>query len=148
MKLLSGIQEIFVNRLLALTQVSCILILCASQCQQDYTRDGNMTQNLIGLNLNKTNLETLRTWLCHISKDKDPTVKLSFYTTGTQKKIDCFKVDGFCARCKTVFEALGCFYHHCPCQEARPSLTEDDIERGNRKREMEQMRKQYNKEKG
>ena len=33
----------------------------------------------------------------------------SFYTTGTQKKIDCFKVDGFCAHCKTVFEAMGCF---------------------------------------
>ena len=32
----------------------------------------------------------------------------SFYTTGTQKKIDCFKVDGFCAHCNTVFEALGC----------------------------------------
>ena len=35
----------------------------------------------------------------------------SVYTTGTQKKIDCFKVDGFCAHCKTVFEAMGCFYH-------------------------------------
>ena len=42
----------------------------------------------------------------------------SFYTTGTQKKIDCFKVEGFCAHCKTVFEAMGCFYHYCPCQEA------------------------------
>ena len=38
------------------------------------------------------------------------------YTTGTQKKNDCFKVDGFCAPCKTVFEAMGCFYHYCPCQ--------------------------------
>ena len=71
----------------------------------------------------------------------------SFYTTGTQKKIDCFKVDGFCAHCKTVFEATGCFYNYCPCQEARPSLTEEDIERGNRKREMDQMKKQYIKEK-
>ena len=26
----------------------------------------------------------------------------SFYTTGTQKKIDCFKVVGFCAHCETV----------------------------------------------
>ena len=67
----------------------------------------------------------------------------SFYTTGTQKKIDFFKVDGFCAHCKTVFEAMGCFYHYCPCQEARPSLTEEDIERGNKKRELDQMRKQY-----
>ena len=57
----------------------------------------------------------------------------SFYTTGTQKKIDCFKVDGFCAHCKTVFEAMGCFYHYCPCQEARLSLTEENIERGNKK---------------
>ena len=72
-KLLSGIPEIFVNLLLALTQVSCILILCASPCQQDYTRDGNMTQNLIDLKLNRTNPETLRTWLCHISGDRDPT---------------------------------------------------------------------------
>ena len=125
------------------------MIQCVSPCRQDYTRDANMTQNLIGLNLNKTNLESLRTWLWHISKDKDLTKKVeSFYTTGTQKKIDCFKVDGFCAHCKTVFEAMGCFYHYCPCQEARPSLTEEDIERGNRKREKDQMRKQYIKEKG
>ena len=42
----------------------------------------------------------------------------SFYTTGIQKKVDCFKVNGFCAHCNTVFEAMGCFYHYCPCQEA------------------------------
>ena len=72
----------------------------------------------------------------------------SFYTTGTQKKIDCFKVNGFYAHCKTVFEAMGCFHHYRPCQEARPSLTEEDIERGNKKREMDQMRKQYIEEKG
>ena len=34
----------------------------------------------------------------------------SFYTTGTQKKIDCFKVDGLCAHCKTMIEAMGYFY--------------------------------------
>ena len=72
----------------------------------------------------------------------------SFYTTGTQKKIDCFKVDVFCAHCKTVFEAMRCFYHYCSCQEARPALTEEDIKRGNKKREMDQMRKQYIEEKG
>ena len=45
----------------------------------------------------------------------------SFFTTGRQKKIDCFSVDGFCSHCNTVFEAMGCFYHFCPCQELRPS---------------------------
>ena len=72
---LFGIQEIFVILLLALTQASFIFILCVSPCQQDYTREENMTQNLIGLNLNKTNPESLRTSLSHISKDKDLTVK-------------------------------------------------------------------------
>ena len=72
----------------------------------------------------------------------------SFYTTATQEKIDCFKVDGFCTHCKTAFEAMGSFYHYCPCQEARPSLTEEDIERSNKKVELDQMRKQYIQEKG
>ena len=27
-----------------------------------------------------------------------------FYTTGTQKKVDCFNADAFCGHCNTVFE--------------------------------------------
>ena len=57
----------------------------------------------------------------------------SFYTTGTQKTIYCFKVDGLCTHCNTVFEAMGGFYHYCSCQEARLSITEEDIERGNKR---------------
>ena len=72
----------------------------------------------------------------------------SFYTTRTQKKIDCFKADGFCALCNTVVEATRCFYHYRPCKEARPSLTEEDIERGYKKKVLDQRRKQYIKEKG
>ena len=70
----------FVNLLLEFTQASFILILCVSPCQQDYTRDGNMTQKLMGSNLNKTIPETLRTWLCHMPKGKDLTVKFRFST--------------------------------------------------------------------
>ena len=57
----------------------------------------------------------------------------SFYTTSRQKKIDRFIVDGFCSHCNIVFEAMGCFYHFCPCQELRPSVTEEDIKRSSRK---------------
>ena len=43
------------------------------------------------------------------SQRQRPDCKIeSFYTTGTQKKIDCFMADGFCAHCNTVFEAMGC----------------------------------------
>ena len=72
----------------------------------------------------------------------------SFFTSGKQKKIDCFNVDVYCDHCKTVLEAMGCYYHFCSCQKARPSLTEQDIERGNKKREMDDMRREYIKEKG
>ena len=47
-----------------------------------------------------------------------------------------------------MFEAMGCYYHFCSCQESRPSLTDQDIERGNKKREMDDMRRDYIKEKG
>ena len=34
-----------------------------------------------------------------------------YYITGTQKNIDCFSVDGYCNHCKTVFEAMGCYFY-------------------------------------
>ena len=69
-------------------------------------------------------------------------------TTGRQKKIDCFSEDGICYHCNTVFEAMGCYYHYCPCQEARPSLTDTDIERGAKKRQQDEMRSGYIQQKG
>ena len=62
-------------------------------------------------------------------------------TTGRQKKIDCFSVDGVCYHCNIVFEAMGCYYHYCPCQEARPSLTDTAFERGVKKRQQDEMRR-------
>ena len=50
--------------------------------------------------------------------------------SGIQKKIDCFSVDGFCPHCNTVFEAMGCLHHFYLWQEVRPSLTEEDNQRG------------------
>ena len=69
-------------------------------------------------------------------------------TTGRQKKIDCFSVDGIHYQCNTVFEAMGCYYHYCPCQEARPSVTDTDIERGVKKRQQDEMRRFYIQQKG
>ena len=67
----------------------------------------------------------------------------SFFTTGRQKQIDCFSVDGFFSHCNTVFEAMGCFYHFCPCQQLRPSLTEEEIQRGSKKRQLDALRRHY-----
>ena len=69
-------------------------------------------------------------------------------TTGRQKKIDCFSVDGICYHCNTVDEAMGCYYHYCPSQEARSSLTDADIQRGMKKRQQDEMRRDYIQQKG
>ena len=69
-------------------------------------------------------------------------------TTGRQKKIDCFSVDGICNHCTTVFEAMGCYFLYCPCQEARPSMTDNEIMRGIKNREHVQTRKEFIPQKG
>ena len=61
--------------------------------------------------------------LSHFHRTRPECEIESFFTAGRKKKIDCFSVDEFCSHCNTVFEAMGCFYHYCPCQEVRPSGT-------------------------
>ena len=70
----------------------------------------------------------------------------SFFTTGRQKRTDCFSVDGFCSLFNTVFEALGCFYHFS--QGLHPYLTEEDIQCGGKKRELDALSRHYIQEKG
>ena len=72
----------------------------------------------------------------------------SFYTTGRKKKIDHFSVDGYCFYCYKLFEAMGYFYHFCPCQELHPSLTEEDIKRAGDKKELDELRGSYMQKKG
>ena len=43
---------------------------------------------------------------------------------------------------------MGCYYHYCLCQEARPSLTDTNIERGEKKRQQDEMRRDYIQQKG
>ena len=43
---------------------------------------------------------------------------------------------------------MGCFYHFCPCQELRPSLTEEDVKRGSRRRQLDELRRSCIQEKG
>ena len=36
---------------------------------------------------------------------------------------------------------MGWYYHFCPCQESRPSLSNKEVGRGNKRREMDEMRR-------
>ena len=64
------------------------------------------------------------------------------FTHKKQKKLGPYLVDGFCNHCNTVFEAMGCFFHFCPCQEEKPLLFED-IESGLKRRERDNDRREY-----
>ena len=79
--------------------------------------------------------------LSYFPKSRPDCKIASNVTTGRQKKIECFSIDGICYHCNTVFEAMGCYFHDCPCQEARSSLTDNEIMRGIIKREQDQVRK-------
>ena len=55
--------------------------MCQPMPTRLYTRwEYDTESNRFQPQQNKTRLETLRTWLCHISKDKDPTAKLGVST--------------------------------------------------------------------
>ena len=43
---------------------------------------------------------------------------------------------------------MGCFDHFCPCEVLRPSLTEEDIQRGSKKRELHALRRNFIQNKG
>ena len=43
---------------------------------------------------------------------------------------------------------MGCYFNYCPCEEARPSLTDNAIMRGIKKREQDQLLKEYIQQKG
>ena len=76
-----------------------------------------------------------------ISNEHDQNVKLKASLQQVDKKTDSVSVDGFCSYCNTVYEAMGCFYHFCPCQKRRPPLTEEDIQRGSKKRVLNLLRR-------
>ena len=109
---------------------------------------GETIMRLIDSQLATTNLALLRIWFCHTFSKVDQIAKLRVISQLVDKNNDCFSVDGICYHCNTVFEAMGCYYHYCPCQEARPSLTDSNIERGMKKRQQDEMRRDYIQQKG
>ena len=56
-----------------------------------------------------------------------------FYIAATEKKIDCLNTIGFCGHCITVLESKNCSYRHCPSEEVRPALTEENNQHGPKK---------------
>ena len=50
----------------------------------------------------------------HFQRTRPACRSESSLTTGLQKKIDCFSIDGVCHHGNIVFEAMGCYSHYFP----------------------------------
>ena len=140
MKLLSDNLQTYANLLLGLMPGNYIPTRCLNQCRPVFIRVGVSIEERVDSHLDKTRPAAYlqrTTPKCEIE---------NFFTTGRQKKFDCFSADGFCSHCNTVFEAMSCLF--CPSQELRSSLTEEDIQRCSKKRELDALRRHYIQEKG
>ena len=148
-KLLFRIQQTYANLLLGLTLENYNRTRCINPCRAVSIRVGISIQRRVDLRLEGTRTAAMKvgSFLCF--QRTRPICKIEdFFPRGRQKKNYCFRVDGFCSHCNTVFEAMGCFYHFSPCQEVRPSLNEEDIHHVSKKRELEAIRRHYIQEKG
>ena len=118
---------------------------CVRLCQQNVTRVGNLAH----LNSDRTSPKDFKIWSCATSDAWHPFVKLKplLHKPDRKKLTASVLVYGFCFHCKTDFRAIWCFHHFCLCQEIRPSLTEADIKRDIEKRELDELGRNYEKQK-
>ena len=52
-----------------------------------------------------------------------------YYTTGTQNKIDCFNVEGYCADCNKFFELMDFYSPICSWQEDIAGMPQKETQR-------------------
>ena len=147
MKLLFESLHTYANLLLGLTLANYIPTRCVNQYLPVFLRIGIWTQKRVDSHFDKTRPAALKISSCPISNEQDQNVKMKASLEQVdRRKLIALVLMG--SHCNTVFEAMGCFYHFCPCQELRLSFTEEDIQRGSKKRELDALRRHCIQEKG
>ena len=72
----------------------------------------------------------------------------SFYVDGREMKYDCLIFVDVCSHQNTALEAMSCFYHFCLCDEFPPSAIEEDIQHGDKRKDVDELIRSYEREKG
>ena len=136
------------NPLLGLRPVNYFPTECVNPYLTVLIRVWFSIQKRVDSYLDKTRPAALKIWSCLLSNEQDQNMKKkASLQHADRKKMTASVLNGFCPHCNTVFEDMGCSYHFCPCQELRPSLTEEDIRRGSKKGELDALRRHYIQEK-
>ena len=147
MKLSIESLQTYASLLLGLMPANYIPIRCVNPCLPVFIHVGIAIQRRVDLRLDKTRPAALKNLPCPISNEQDHSenIKASLQQVD-RRKLTASVLMGF-VLIPTLFEAMGCFYHFCRCQELHPSLTQKDIQRGSKKRELDALRRHYVQEK-
>ena len=123
MKLLFESLQTYANLLLELMPANYIPTRCVNPCPTVFIRFGISIQKRVDPHLDKTRPTALEIWSCPISNEQDQNLKLkASLQHADRRKLTVSVWMGF-VLLVTLFEAMRCFYHFCPCQELRLSLT-------------------------
>ena len=87
-------------------------------------------------------LRTFENMVMSYLKSQRPALLKAIIQPGNIKRLTVLAWTDF-VLIATMFEAMGRYFHSCSCQEARASLSEEEMQRGNRKREHDELRKEY-----
>ena len=149
MKLLTESLKTDANQLLGLMLINHTTVRYVNRAHRYIYTQSSFDPETSTFTTRQSKTRSFENMLISYFQRKKPNVNMEkFYTTGRQKKIDCFSVDGFCSPSNTVFETMGCFYQFCACKEVPRLLTEKDIQRGSEKSALKELRRNYIPEKG
>ena len=111
-KISLGVCILCANQLLVLMRVNCFSTQGVNLWQQDFTHVGILPQWSTYLYRHRKKTRSFEILVMSYFQRMGRVWEIEdLYTTGRQKEIDCFIVDEFFSHSRTVFEAMGCFYH-------------------------------------
>ena len=122
---------------------------CVNSCRAVFICVGILIQKPVNSHLDKIGPIALELCSRPIFKEQDQNVKFKASTLQANRRIWTVSVlMEFFSHWNKLFEAMGWFYNLCPCQELRPSFTEEDSKRGSKERDVNEMRKNYRQRRG
>ena len=129
--------------------VNYIFSVSVKQCQLVCTQGGSQIRNLLNSNRVRTRRGVLKTWSCHTFNESDHIVKWRVSTRRVhRKRLMLTVLMAFMDTATMCLKPWDALFYFCPCQEARPALTEEEYQRGIKKSKLDKQPKQYIQENG
>ena len=148
MKLLFERVQTYANPLLELMPANYIPTRCVNSCPPVFIRVGISIQKRVDSRHNKTRPAALKIWSCPISNEQDQNVKLkASLEQADRRKLTSSVLMRFVPIAAFCLKPWVSFTTSVLAKSCVP-LTEEDIQRGGKKRELDALRRHFIQEKG